>query len=54
MHKGIENSHPDTGATTTAIGAAGILNDSMQPILDSNEGKMAAEKTKDTTMKNRN
>ncbi|MBE5710894.1 MAG: hypothetical protein EGQ84_00635 [Slackia sp.] len=54
IRKGIENSRRDIGAATTVISAAETLKDSAQPVLNSDEDKVATEKAKDTLMKNRN
>ena len=55
MHtKGIENSRRDIGAATTVISAAETLKDSVQPVLNPDEDKVATEKAKDTSTKNRN
>lgn len=44
--KGLKTVAQIIGAATTVVGAAGTLKDSVQPVLDSEEGKVVAGKTK--------
>lgn len=45
--KGLKTAAQIIAAATTVVGAAGTLKDSVQPALDSDEGKIAAGKAKD-------
>lgn len=46
--KGLKTAAQIIGAATTVVGAAGTLKESVQPVLDSDEGKIAAGKAKGT------
>lgn len=46
--KGLKTAAQIISAVTTVLGAAGTLKDSVQPVLESDEGKAAAEKAKGT------